>query len=309
MAIVWPGHTKPGSVCDSVVSILDFYPTILAMAGLPPPKDQPVDGLSLTPVLDGKPEPALAERPLFWYDIKAEEMPDGSRLLPGAAVRLGPWKMIRFFGAGTELYNVEKDPSESANLAGKEPGKVAELDRLLDAWLAEVGVALPVPNPDYVPSFVIPHQVPESELPAGAQILRQWKPGSRDGLWRPARMVRTETVDGVLRIYPEGVYPEMMTADVKDLPAGKYAVKLRMRVPTSGRIRFHWSAEKDQGVVEFFPVRDGKWHTLAGVFQTLSPLKDLRLAAPTHLQEAGHYDPAIHTDHIEISDITLFSLP
>ncbi len=309
MVIVWPGHTKPGSVCGSTVSVLDFYPTILAMAGLPLPGDQPVDGLSLVPVLEGKPEPALEKRALFWYDVKSEEMADGSLLLPGAVVRLGPWKMLRFFGGGTELYNLEKDPSEAMDLAGSEAGKVAELGRLLDTWLAGVGVALPVPNPDYDPALVIPHQVPESKVPPGAQVLRQWKPGSKDGLWQVGRMVHVETVDGVMRVRPAGGYPEIVTKDVKNLPAGKYAVKLRLRVPSSGRVRFHWNGEKDEGVVEFFPVRDGKWHTLVGVFQTLSPLKDLRLAAPTHLEEAGHYDPAIHADNIEISDIELLSIP
>lgn len=310
MVIVWPGHAKPGSVCDSAVSVLDFYPTILGMAGLPLPGNQPVDGLSLVPVLEGKPEPVLEERPLFWYDVKSEEMADGSLLLPAAVVRLGPWKLIRHFGGETELFQLEDDPSESRNVAGSHPEKVEELGRLLDAWLAEVGVALPVPNPDYDPAFVVPHQVPESEVPTGAKVLRQWKPGADDGIWKADRMVRVESADGVMKIRPAGAYPEILTNDVKSLPAGKYAVKLRLRVPTSGRVRFHWNGEKDEkGVLEFFPNRDGKWHTLAGLFQTPSPLKELRLAAPTHLEETGHYDPAIHTDNIEISDIELLSIP
>lgn len=309
MAIVWPGHTKPGSVYTPPVSLLDFYPTILGIAGIPLPKNQPVDGISLVPVLNGESDPSLECRPLFWYDVKSELRTDGSILLPGAAVHLGPWKLIRHFGSSTELFQLENDPSESRNLAADNPKKVAELDKLLDAWLADTGVALPTTNPDYDPSFVIPRQIPETELPADAKPLRQWKPASPDGKWQQGRASHVTSTDGVMRIQKTGLYPEIVTNDAAGLPPGKYAVKLRLRVPTSGRVRFHWNGESDRGVIEFYPKRDGEWQTLTGIFQTTSPIKDLRLAGPTHLEEAGHYDPAIHTDYIEVSDIALLAIP
>jgi arylsulfatase A-like enzyme len=36
-----------------------------------------------------------------------------------------------------QLYNLRQDPGETKNLAAEEPGKVAELQTLLDGWLKD----------------------------------------------------------------------------------------------------------------------------------------------------------------------------
>ena len=56
----WPARVKPGRTSVPAVTS-DFYPTILAAAGIsiPPDKPRPLDGINLLPLLDGK----MAERP------------------------------------------------------------------------------------------------------------------------------------------------------------------------------------------------------------------------------------------------------
>ncbi|MCA9069371.1 MAG: sulfatase, partial [Planctomycetaceae bacterium] len=46
-----PGVTKPGSMCDVPVNGIDWYPTLLELAGVAIPKAQAIDGVSLVPLL------------------------------------------------------------------------------------------------------------------------------------------------------------------------------------------------------------------------------------------------------------------
>lgn len=65
---------------------------------------------------------------------------------PGASVRDGDWKLIRFFEDGhEELYNLKEDIGETTNLADTEPEKLAELSANLTARQEEIeglGVSL-----------------------------------------------------------------------------------------------------------------------------------------------------------------------
>lgn len=142
----WPGLAKPGAIVDAPVIGMDVMPTILAMAGAPPEPSAHRDGIDLTPLLQGRPEPAANARPLFWhyphYHI------GGGR--PACAVRSGSWKLIRHFESRhRSLYNLDEDPSESLDIAHQHPERVAELDSLLVHWLTETGAAIPTANPDW----------------------------------------------------------------------------------------------------------------------------------------------------------------
>ena len=99
--IVAPGVTKPGSICERPVSLVDIYPTLVELAGLPPAK---VDGKSLVPLLK---EPALKWHPAL--------MTNGFQ---NHAIRSGQWRYIRYNDGSEELYDHSKDPWEWKNLAG-----------------------------------------------------------------------------------------------------------------------------------------------------------------------------------------------
>ncbi len=146
----WPGRTQAGSESDAPVLSTSFYPTLLQACGLPLLPEQHVDGQSIVPLLDAsageRTSTLWPERPLFWHYPHYGNQ-GGS---PGSAVRLGDWKLIRWYepGRGTELYNLRDDLGEQNNLADQHPEKVAELDALLDAYLEDADAKLPVPNPN-----------------------------------------------------------------------------------------------------------------------------------------------------------------
>jgi hypothetical protein len=50
-----------------------------------------------------------------------------------------------------ELYDLRNDISESKDLSGEQPEKVAEMKQQLTAWRTSVKAQLPTPNPDYKP--------------------------------------------------------------------------------------------------------------------------------------------------------------
>ena len=138
----WPGVTRPGTLCATPVTSPDFYPTLLTMAGLEHRPEQHSDGTDLTPLLKGD---DLSERPLFWHYPHYGNQ-GGT---PGAAVRLGDWKLIRFFEDDRlELYNLADDIGEANNLALPQPGKRDELARLLSNWQASVEALFPERNKD-----------------------------------------------------------------------------------------------------------------------------------------------------------------
>ena len=308
MLVCWPGHVRPGSTSDLPVSLIDFYPTILDIANVPLPENQPVDGMSLVPLLEKGKQAELSGRPLFWYNVTSGAEPDGTIFVPAAAVRKGAWRLVKNFGWPLELYHLESDPSESVNRASQEPERARMLAALLDEWLVETGVVTPTANPFYDSGYVIPRQISNRDIPRQAQAVRFWNLGSRDSRWNAARMVKTERLDNAMRMHADGIYPEIQTKDVAGLPAGLYAVQIELRVPTSGRIRFAWQAGNNSGVVEFFPQRGGKWNTLTGLFEAKEPLESLQFAAPTHLEYTGHYDPDTQPDYIEVRSIKLIPL-
>lgn len=126
--VCWPSQLKPGE-CQVPVISLDILPTVLAATGVAAPA-KPLDGKNILPVLRG--EVAPQPRDFFWCS--------GSQ---GGwwAVRSGDWKLVGE-KARVGLFDLGKDVSEKNDLAGTMPGKVAELTKLHDAWLA--GMANPV---------------------------------------------------------------------------------------------------------------------------------------------------------------------
>lgn len=142
-----PGVTQPGSVCDQPVISMDFFPTILDLAGLPLRPQQHVDGVSLLPLLKGA--ASFPHPPLVWHYPHYH----GSTWTPGAAIRDGDWKLIEFYEFDqAELYNLRDDVGELRDLSGAQPQKLAELRARLRAWQTERGAKMPQPNPQFAPA-------------------------------------------------------------------------------------------------------------------------------------------------------------
>jgi len=141
--IRWPGRAKVGAVSDGPAISTDLYPTIVEAAGAKAP-EQTMDGVSLISRLS-LPE-AQSQRLLFWH------YPHYHHSRPSSAIRQGRWKGIEFFDTGEfELYDLEKDISESNDLAKAEPARAAALRTALARWRQEVNAQMPRRNPAYDP--------------------------------------------------------------------------------------------------------------------------------------------------------------
>jgi arylsulfatase A-like enzyme len=119
---VVPGMTKSGLKCASSVSLIDIYPTLCELTGLPIPKQ--CDGESLVPLLKDvkkkRSKPALTS---FGFD----------RGIVGHSVRSERWRYIRYSNGFEELYDHSTDPSEWTNLAVH--GEYAEVINEHKIWL------------------------------------------------------------------------------------------------------------------------------------------------------------------------------
>ena len=145
----WPGVIPPATTNATPVSSIDYFPTVLELAGMKASPDEVVDGVSLVPLL--KQTGALPARPLFWhYPHYANQ---GSK--PGGVIREGDFKLIEFYETGrAELFDIKHDLSENRNLA-EDPTHAARVKTLrskLDTWRHETGAQRMTPNPDYHPS-------------------------------------------------------------------------------------------------------------------------------------------------------------
>jgi len=144
-----PGMTKPGSTSSVPVTSTDFYPTILQLAGLPLNPKQHCDGMSLVPLLEGKP---LNRGPLYWHYPHYSNQGGA----PSGAIRDGDWKLVEWYEDGRlELFNLHDDIGEKNNVAAANPEKVKDLHDKLIAWRKSVNAVMPLPNPNYDPAHPI----------------------------------------------------------------------------------------------------------------------------------------------------------
>jgi arylsulfatase A-like enzyme len=117
-----------GGRCKRTVELLDLYPTLAELCGLPRPRGP--EGHSLLPLLKN---PA-APRP--WPAITTHG-PDNH------GIRTERWRYIRYANGAEELYDLQTDPREWTNLAAV--ARFAPVKRRLAAWLPQTNAA-PVPG-------------------------------------------------------------------------------------------------------------------------------------------------------------------
>ena len=141
-----PDVTQPNSVSHKPMVSMDFFPTMLDLAGLPLQPKLHVDGQSLLAHLKGDDS---GQRTFYWHYPHYH----GSTWKPGASIRDGDWKLIEFYHyKNFELYNLADDPGERQNLAKAKPTKAKLLRAKLLAWQKQMQAKMPVPNPDYDPN-------------------------------------------------------------------------------------------------------------------------------------------------------------
>ena len=130
-----PGLLHAGARVPQTVELIDVLPTLLDLLGVAPPAEQ--HGRSLVPYLErpgagGAGKPAFSEygsstiRTVTQGSWKLVHNPDGFSpdCIPDAPPNHYPI-------GREELYDLSRDPGETANLAAGRPGKVAELAKLI----------------------------------------------------------------------------------------------------------------------------------------------------------------------------------
>ena len=110
---IWAGPgVAEGAKTDVTASLIDMYPTLIEMCGLPKPH-QPLEGASLASTLSNP--SAATDRNVFLPYMNPGEF----------AIINRDWRYIRYGEDGEELYNLREDPNEWNNLASEE--KYADL--------------------------------------------------------------------------------------------------------------------------------------------------------------------------------------
>ncbi len=131
MIIAGPGTKASGVARTQPVNLLDIYPTLLEMCGLPMRAN--LDGTSLVPLLN---------------DPQAKRKPTVTTYLPGNhAIVSEKWRYIMYSDHTEELYDRKSDPDEFTNLAGN--SKYAAVKRDLAQYAPKSSVPMKPLVTDY----------------------------------------------------------------------------------------------------------------------------------------------------------------
>jgi arylsulfatase A-like enzyme len=119
----WPARIQRGATTAQQAITMDWTATMLEAAGVAPHRDYPLDGISLLPVLDDPAAPIA--RDLYWR----------MKFRGQKALRSGDWKYLALDG-DEFLFDLSKDQRERANLARRDPARLADLRARYAAWEA-----------------------------------------------------------------------------------------------------------------------------------------------------------------------------
>jgi iduronate 2-sulfatase len=127
--VIAPGLAKPGSATGQLAETVDLYPTLAELAGLPAPSGpQPIDGVSLVPVLKN-PNARVRDHAFHAY-------PRGKKL--GRAIRTQRYRLVEWrnhsdpnAGVDYELYDYKADPWETQNQYADRPKIAKRLKTIL----------------------------------------------------------------------------------------------------------------------------------------------------------------------------------
>ncbi|MGZ0655712.1 sulfatase [Coraliomargarita sp. W4R72] len=192
LIIVGP-QIPAGVQTDVLANGLDFYPTILSMAGIAKPEEKILDGADLFPLLTQDPtDPSLVKDEdgqvrdtMMWH------FPHGGAL--ESTIRIGDYKLIHNYDSvnnpsteAIELYRLydstsgvakRGDIEESNNLASQMPEKAQAMYKKLATTLTEMKASYPSYNPNTINDIPHKQEVPtvlETKV-KGKQVAAQFK--------------------------------------------------------------------------------------------------------------------------------------
>jgi arylsulfatase A-like enzyme len=143
-----PGVSSSNQTCETPVCTVDYYPTLLGLAGVETDTaaSESRDGRDLSPLLRNT-QLSVEERPLYFHYPHYYFFP---KTAPVSAIRKGDWKLVEHFEENrVELFNLTDDLSESQDLSQSHTEKANELLRDLKDWQKGVNAQFPEKNPDF----------------------------------------------------------------------------------------------------------------------------------------------------------------
>ncbi|HID06528.1 MAG TPA: DUF4976 domain-containing protein, partial [Armatimonadetes bacterium] len=139
LIIRYPALIRAGTVCDEMVSSLDFFPTfidILRECGCDVPNGIHLEGMSMLPLLRGE---SVKWRDAIFLLYDMEHGAEAHMRM----VRTKSWKLVMHYekGGQHELYDLRDDPGEERNLYGNPEVRDVqdELTHRLAEWQRKVG--------------------------------------------------------------------------------------------------------------------------------------------------------------------------
>jgi arylsulfatase A-like enzyme len=173
----WPARIRKPAVTQVPCNTSDIYPTLLEIAGVRMRHQPPLDGISLTALLDGRMKTRPSPMGFWQYPSKGIQTPNDKKMrellelqkadknavvaadlcldagdiskqypedvFPGHAAWLDwPWKLHRIAAQSQqiqlELYDLSKDPNEAENRLADNEERATRMRAQLEAWEASV---------------------------------------------------------------------------------------------------------------------------------------------------------------------------
>lgn len=148
-----PELAKTGQLSDEFISVVDFAPTFLELAGVTD-IDTGSNGTPLQEIQGYSLVPFLLEDDT---QVRPEDFTFGWEVFGHRALRKGDWKLLWLTSSPSEvaqspaeradrwgLFNLSVDPGEVNDLSAENPEKVAELLVAWGEYMQENGIVLPV---------------------------------------------------------------------------------------------------------------------------------------------------------------------
>jgi len=170
MCISWPGHIKDvGALRDQFCHVIDVVPTLLEVSGIQQPemvdgiKQSPIEGTSFAYTFDAQNAKEPSRHKTQYFEMFGQWALYHEGLLLSTQVNRAPWEVM---GAANpdplnnqvlELYDLNKDFSQSQNLADENPDKVKAMKQMFIAEAkkyqvfpmdASVGARIVAPRPN-----------------------------------------------------------------------------------------------------------------------------------------------------------------
>ena len=239
LIVRWDGKTQPGTINNSLVSSVDYFPTIIKATDAKQPEDQVCDGVNILPTFFGKELPK--DRAIFTH---FPHSPAATGSLAASSVRQGDWKLIRIYGDAPnqedrfELFHLAEDIGEQKNLADQYPEETNKLRCLLKDHLKSTESLLPAKNPRYQ----------RSELG-----------------WTDNKNCTLSRESGLLKIISQGRDPWIQTSAFPQKANGSVSLLIRMKSNAAGPGAVYYATKKQPGfhrdrMQDFAVTHDNQWH-------------------------------------------------